>query len=191
MAYLIILLVVAMMAGPIMWLRPSPRERHLMSLRTQAMGLGMSVTCPGVQRFKWASNNKLVEPKRFVRYTMPFDDDQLNADDFRGCSALASAGESNKNVGYKGIYFRWIYRGVEEWQWHEIESNRFDKIPALISLFNDIKASDIGAVAIELSFKSCSIFWHEEGKEASVEKIKSFLEALGKIIILDIKARKG
>ena len=181
MAYLIILLVISMMIGPILWLRPTPRERHLTKLRAKAMAVGMTVTCPGVQRFKWAQANKLIEKNRFVRYTFPFDDTQLTVDDFRGTDDLT----------LKGTYFRWIYRGEEEWQWHEVAANKLDKIPSLKALLDEITTSDLEAIAIDLSFKNCSIFWHEGGDEESVEKIKHYLDRISQLIIAEIKRQKS
>ncbi|MBV1882579.1 MAG: hypothetical protein KUG82_13155 [Pseudomonadales bacterium] len=181
MEYVIILLVISMMVGPILWLRPTPRERHISKLRTQAMSAGMSVTCPGVKRFKWAETNVLIEANRFVRYTLTFDDSQLSADDFRGSNAAS----------FNGTYFRWIYKGNEEWQWHEVSGNKLDKIPELRALFEEIKGSSLGVVAIQLSYKSCSVYWHERGDETSVEQIKQYLQTLSQLIVADIKGTKS
>lgn len=177
MIYVIIIVVISMMIGPILWLRPTPRERHQAKLRAKAISLGLSVSCPGVQRFKWAKNNKLIDAKRLVRYTLSLKDRQFSAEDYR-------------NSLCKGTYFRWIYRGEEEWQWHEVEANKLDNIASLTALFEEIKASDIAAVAIDLSFNSCSLYWHEAGNEASVDKIKCYLNSLSQLIITEMKRPK-
>ena len=78
MIYVMLCVVFALVMGPVLWLRPSRRDRFVAGLRQRAVQQGLRVQCPIVKQVQWAAGNLCVDPARFARYAMALDADAID-----------------------------------------------------------------------------------------------------------------
>lgn len=133
MSYFIVALVVAAVLGPVMWLRPSPREQQLQRLRSQARQEGLHVHLRAVPP-NHGEGDRVVEPAimAYIRpwseqerkshlpakFTMPFFDEQWQDYRSRGIISqelLGGLPDSCRmlEVNSEGLIVYWRERGDE------------------------------------------------------------------------------
>lgn len=77
MVYLVVFLGIALVVGPIFWLRPSPREKHLSALRQTAISNGLTVQVPLKDEKAWIRQCPEIDTYRLVRYLVPLVGDKI------------------------------------------------------------------------------------------------------------------
>ena len=148
MSYLIILLIVAVVVGPVMWMMPSAKQKQQIRIRDYAMRQGLQIKIADLPQ----SHKQMVRkesPVQGVVYRLPLT--------------------SDKPITLKTIScLKKVEQGYE-WQGQPQQE--------LQSLFEDVLAQcPESAMGLELSGAGVACYWQERGGEAAVDQIKSALE---------------
>jgi len=165
MVAFIIILAMAMVVGPILWIRPSPKERRIAAFRSIAMGRGVKVEPISLisnTYYKRVSERNLhVADYQWVRYRR-----------------IAKKGEVGPSI--KG---QWTQRkdrsGQLLWEPDPVTLKESEQVTALLSDWRE--RQDIRFLALELGPRTVSIVWTEQGDEQDVTQIIATLETLGNI----------
>lgn len=145
----IIVLVVLMLVGPVMMLRPSPLQKKQALLRGKAAEKGLMVR----------SGQKRTDGRFSISYTLP----NPKADNEREPWCLM-----RQNFTHEGHFF-------EDWDWNT-EPAIFKNESQLKQLLSS-KAQDFNSVRVDRL--GVTVDWNEklngESEDAAVEKVKQFL----------------
>ncbi|WP_461482504.1 hypothetical protein [Porticoccus sp.] len=162
MTYLLIVLVLAIIISPMLWLRQTPRQKLVTAMRQQAARAGIQV--------------KLARPAdaregegrlEYVRYSLPW---------------LPKTASSPLPRMEKWMLVHQTRRGDPspwgDWQWLGREAN---------PVINDAIGAALQGLppsvsALEASAAGLSIYWQERGELADIEAITSQLTALREVL---------
>lgn len=148
--YLLILVVLAIVIGPIMWIMPSASQRKLVQLRQYALSKGFQIKVADMPQ-SHRQKVRQEEPVRGVHYLLPLiNKPKAGTEKFLFCLT-----RSDSNL---------------EW----IEGNIPSNEKAMIKLLEQMPDS---AVAVEHASHGVAVYWRERGGEESVDLIASLLEA--------------
>lgn len=150
MVYLVVVLVLALVIGPVVWLRPSPAQARQAQLRLRARGLGLEV--------------RIAELPQTRRARVRREDAQQGAAyHLATYGAAALPALSHRSV-----------RDGDAWE----ESG--DELPAALRGVLERVRRQLPAdvVAVELGAHGPAVFWRERGGEAALAQIAAQLEAL-------------
>ena len=163
MAYLFIILAMAMVIGPIFWIRPSPKERRIASFRSLAMGRGVKVEPLTIATNEYyqrvAERNLHVADYQWVRYRR-----------------IAKEGE----VG-PPIRGQWTQRkdrdGQLLWEPDPVVMAEPEQVTQYLESWRN--SQDVRFLALEFGPRTVSVVWTENGDEKDVGRIIEMLEVLG------------
>ena len=163
--FLIILLAMLFIAGPVLMLRPSDRERRLSRIRLLAQQRRINVRPLFLRRDPVYSatleRNPHLENFSWARYQLV-------------------AMEEQTGPSIKGT---WVQRKTPEgplvWEPQDIRQKSVPAIEALINQWQAEQKPDF--LALELGPRSAALVWNEKGDVAEVEALCDQLEALLKV----------
>ena len=163
MVYLIIILAMAMVVGPILLIRPSPKERRIAQFRLLAMEAGIKVepiSLTSNEYYQRVSERNLhVADYQWVRY--------------RRISKEGEAGSS--------IRGQWTQRkdrqGQLLWEPDPVTLKEPESVKVYIDQWR--KSQDGRFLAVEFGPRTVSVVWTEEGGVEDVQNLISMLVALG------------
>ncbi len=152
MVYIIIILVMAMVIGPVLWMRPTEGQARQAQLRTQARGLGLDIRITELPQTHRAKVRR-EDTRQGVAYRLPVFDP-------RTVVAL-----SQRRV-----------RDAAGAAW-EVEG---DKLPpslqASVDQVCELLPADV--VAVELGPQGPTVYWRERGGDEAVALIAAQLKEL-------------
>ncbi|OUS25599.1 hypothetical protein A9Q99_20655 [Gammaproteobacteria bacterium 45_16_T64] len=162
MVYLLIILAMLLVVGPIFWVRPSPKERRIAEFRALAMQRGVKVEPVSLvtdEYYKKVSERNLhVADYQWVRY--------------RRVSKEGKVGP--------GIRAQWTQRkdreGVFLWEPNPITTSEPDSVSQYLDEWR--KAADMRFLGLEFGPRSVSLVWTEEGTKDELIQILTMLETL-------------
>lgn len=151
--WVIILLVVMMVVGSVVWVRPSPRDKRLAEWRRDAIVAGLKVKLEGVAAEPKESGIRSdIEGVSYILYKIP-----------------PVKGDAKKWTVVKAQ--GWLEDGLpEEWSWYKEESNELAS--EICSL---IESSPLPILAIERTPYLSRIVWTEAAGSFDPEQLKAFL----------------
>jgi len=79
MVYLLLFLAAVLVIGPVLWMRPSPREKLLTQLRQFAFQQKLRVSVPSKDDLKWLPKSDAIESYRVVRYSVSINHDDRDS----------------------------------------------------------------------------------------------------------------
>lgn len=152
--WVVILLVVMMVVGSVVWVRPSPRDKRLALWRRDAIMSGLKVKLEGLA----------AEPKESgIR------------DDVEGVSYILFKVSPAKGDEKKWAVVKsegWLQAGLpEQWSWYKEEDQSLSE--ALSSL---IKNAPLPILAIERTPYLSRVIWKENADNFDSQKLKEFLQ---------------
>ncbi len=160
--FLIVGLAMLFIAGPILMLRPSPRERRLARIRLVAQQ----------QRVK-------VQPI-FIRKDTVYSstlERNPHLDGYSWCRYQLVAEENQTGPSVKG---KWIQRktpaGQLVWEPQDVKQASNAVVDALLERW--VQAQSVNFLALELGPRSASILWNESGEVPEVESLCQQLQQL-------------
>ena len=164
MVYLIIILAMAMVVGPVLLIRPSPKEKRIAQFRSLVMGAGIKVEPISLMSNEYyqrvSERNLHVADYQWVRYRR-----------------ISKEGEAGSTV--RG---QWTQRkdrqGLLLWEPDPVTLTEPEVIKAYIDQWRE--SQDIRFLALEFGPRTVSVVWTEEGSVEDVQKLISMLEALGR-----------
>lgn len=176
---IIIAFTVALVVGPLMWLRPTPRDRQLERLRGQGRRLGLNISIKEIPdpdprpQDRVSSGGKLLQPRLNVAlYALPL--------------RLPASVEARHAPQWEVIRLRHDVRSEveEEGSAGLLPGWRFSRpgLPLVESVVGPLSkllaVAPRGTVKVEGDAQSVGLYWHERGSEAEVDAIAELLEAL-------------
>ncbi|MCR8921756.1 hypothetical protein NO559_03170 [Dasania sp. GY-MA-18] len=161
MNYLIIVIIMAVVIGPIMWMMPSARQRQQMAVRQYALAQGFTIKVTDLPQSHRQRVRK--EPvKQGVVYRLPLQQDRPLVMSQVYCLS------------------RGIIDDVQEPQSTDYEWQGQPLNEAETWFTEALQQCPRTAVAIEYSAAGVGCYWQERGGEAAVEQIKVALQQLRK-----------
>lgn len=160
MVYLIVFLAVVLVIGPVLWMRPSPRERHLTQLRQKAIMNRMNVQVPSKDDIKWMPVSEHIERHKIIRYALPIHDDDRDSEQLK------------KLLGHYQF---------EKGQWHSMATH-LEKPPlpeAYGACLNPlVKEASCSVDFLDIQRGQLGVFWQEDGEASVVDDIVNSLSQL-------------
>ena len=163
MVYLIIILAMAMVVGPILLIRPSPKEKRIAKFRALAMEAGIKV-----------------EPISLIsnEYYQRVSERNLHVADYQWVRYRCISKEGETGSAVRG---QWTQRrdrqGLLLWEPDPVTLKEPEVIKAYIDQWRENQ--DMRFLALEFGPRTVSVVWTEEGGVEDVQKLISMLEALG------------
>ncbi|OUR87929.1 hypothetical protein A9Q81_24790 [Gammaproteobacteria bacterium 42_54_T18] len=163
MVYLIIILAMAMVVGPILWVRPSPKERRIAQFRSLAMEAGIKV-----------------EPISLIsnEYYQRVSERNLHVADYQWVRYRRISKEGEAGSAIRG---QWTQRkdrqGQLLWEPDPVTLKEPESIKAYIDQWR--KDQDVRFLALEFGPRTVSVVWSEKGSVEDVKKLISMLKGLG------------
>jgi len=163
MGFLIAALVLMLVAGPVLWLKPSKGEARRTQLRLLARGLGLQVRLCNLPQVRRARVRR-EDARQGIVYLLPVP-------------------EPGKLKPIEYCLTR--ENGSSPW-----EADESDALPADLQLVVDRIASAVPAdvVAIGLNPQGPALYWRERGDEATVRSLAQWLQALRNAMLATLKA---
>ncbi len=163
MVYLIIILAMAMVVGPVLLIRPSPKEKRIARFRSLVMEAGIKVEPISLMSNEYyqrvSERNLHVADYQWVRYRR-----------------ISKEGEPGSTV--RG---QWTQRkdrqGLLLWEPDPVTLTEPEGIKTYIDQWRENQ--DMRFLAVEFGPRTVSVVWTEEGSVEDVQKLISMLEALG------------
>ena len=151
--WVVILLVVMMVVGSVVWVRPSPRDKRLALWRRDAIMSGLKVKLEGLA----------AEPKESgIR------------DDVEGVSYILFKTKPTKGDEKKWSVVKaegWMQSGLpEQWSWYRQEDQSLAETISLL-----IKNAPLPILAIERTPYLSRVIWKENAEHFDSQKLKDFL----------------
>ncbi len=159
MSLLIIVLAITFIIGSMMWVLPSPRERHQMKLRQKAFRAGLRVQ---ITKFNFKN---IQEPINCIAYSLPFSREKKPQKTWEYYNK-AIKHEDNHSIWQSEIN-QLNYANNEPL--NNIELQYLDDI--LVKLPKDW-------LAVTQQLDSVVLYWQERGDEESVTQIVEILQTL-------------
>jgi len=163
MVYLIIILAMAMVIGPIFLVRPTPKERRIAQFRSLAMEAGVKV-----EPIPLASNE----------YYRRVSERNLHVADYQWVRYRRISKEGDAGPSIKG---QWTQRKDREgqllWEPDPVTLKEPETIKAYVDIWRENQ--DVRFLALEFGPRTVSVIWTEEGSAEDVKKLISMLEVLG------------
>ena len=161
MVYIIIILAMAMVIGPIFWIRPSPRERRIASFRSLVMGKGIKVEPISLLSDEYyhrvAERNLHVSDYQWVRYRRVVKEGKVGV----------------------SICGQWTQRkdrdGKLHWEPDPVTLQEPVQVTQVLAPWRE--SQDVRFLALEFGPRTASVVWTEQGDSADVQKIIAILEA--------------
>ncbi|MCG8313185.1 MAG: hypothetical protein MI976_08215 [Pseudomonadales bacterium] len=161
MAYLIIFFAMVLVIGPVLWLRPSKRERELAAMRQQAMLTGAKVHPMNIRRdpvySRILERNPHLGDDTWVRYQWIAKEDEIGPD----------------------IKDSWIQRKDKEqglvWEPRSIKSSENETIEAILNRWRE--NSDGRFLALELGPRNVAIVWNERADSEELKRMCALARA--------------
>lgn len=157
MVYLLILFGVALVIGPVLWLRPSPRDKHLAELRQSAVSNGLTVQVPLKDDKAWIREFPEIESHKLVRYMVPLIGDKI---------------KEQKLSPALGLYYHHEPNG-----WRPLGSSHGVLSEEILNCLADV-ADAQWANALEVKRGSVAIYWQEN---EGVEEVKILAKTLERL----------
>ncbi|MGK0440797.1 MAG: hypothetical protein ACJA0N_000592 [Pseudohongiellaceae bacterium] len=150
MSYLIIIVIVAVVLGPVMWLMPTARQKQQVALRQYAMELGLQIKiCDMPQSYRERVRKESIE--QGVVYRLPLI--------------------RNRPLSKSKVYC--LHKADEIFEWQS------DALAGKQQVFERaLSLCPSSATAIEFSAAGVACYWQEKGGMPAVDDIKKSLEQL-------------
>ena len=164
MVYLIIILAMAMVIGPVLWVRPSPKERRIAQFRSLAMEAGIKVEPISLMSNEYyqrvSERNLHVANYQWVRYR------RISKE---GESGSATRGQWTQRKDRQGQLL---------WEPDPVTLKEPESIKTYIDQWRENQ--DVRFMALEFGPRTVSVVWAEEGGSVEdVQKLILMLQALG------------
>ena len=163
MVYLIIILAMAMVVGPVLLIRPSPKEKRIAKFRALAMERGIKV-----EPISLASNE----------YYKRVSERNLHVADYQWVRYRRISKEGEAGAAVRG---QWTQRkdrqGLLLWEPDPVTLAEPEAIKAYIDPWRENQ--DMRFLALEFGPRTVSVVWTEEGSVGDVEALIAMLESLG------------
>ncbi|MFA5548542.1 MAG: hypothetical protein WDA10_08395 [Porticoccaceae bacterium] len=158
MKYLLIVLVIAMVISPLLWLRQTPGQARITAFRNRALQLGLKV-----QMVPHADAEETERRPETVRYLKsPAPDDKGILPVIEPFWTLVRAERRGRESPFPG------------WRWHRSEAPAAIH-PAIGQCLAELPAS---VTALRLDGQGVSAYWEETGRVEDVARIETALTAL-------------
>ncbi|MEX1033317.1 MAG: hypothetical protein WDZ30_08150 [Cellvibrionaceae bacterium] len=163
---LITVLVIALAAGPVMWLRPTPYQRRIAELRGRAAQLGLRVQLVPLARLGIAGTR--ADADSVAGYGLPWI--QSAEDDNRVIRQLANRpwclvrGRMNHDLHFSG-WWDWLKGKQADREWHESLRRLIGELP------DDV-------IALENNQQGLWLYWWERGGVERAGEMASILKRL-------------
>ncbi|MCV2402700.1 hypothetical protein OFY17_07370 [Marinomonas sp. C2222] len=157
MTLIIVLFVVFSLAGSVMWVLPSKRDRDRMSLRLKARKLGLNVQLTSVDLpDKW---DKVKESHKVAAYS------RYHIKPLEGVT---------KNVWFLP-YEVWKYHSIVDGWWSSSEKDWNEAVKKVLQ--------EKGALikAINIAPEGVTLYWEEKGEEEDLEHLARLVDILATI----------
>ncbi len=176
---IIIAVTITLVIGPLLWLRPSPRDRQLERLRGRARACGLNVSVREIPdpdpdaSARVSSGGKKRNPTLYVaRYELPL--------------RLPGSLESQYVPSWEVVRLRHDRKSYieEEASAHLLSGWRFERpgLPLVEDVISRLSVQlDLaprGTVKVEGDSSNLSLYWQERGDEGEVDVIATLLEGL-------------
>lgn len=162
MMYFLLLAMIALILGPILWMRPTPKDKRLSRMRLKARSLHMQVEAVSLTHDPIYSALALRNPHWPMQGWMRYRLFPLNNE--RGPSHSAAWRQRRDKSGVLmwdeapiAIQARPAAQGLLD-QWSNTQDGRY--------------------LALEIGERSVAIVWNEEGDEPDVERIAACLKGI-------------
>lgn len=162
MAYALIVFVVLLIVGPILMLRPTPRERRETRIREQAMKNQVTIQPISLQRNKkfnaLLQRNPHIDEHHWYRYQMIAKDDKT--------------GPNTKG--------EWVQRKAKggELVWESVDVHQSTPKLVASTLLQWHQQQCVDFLSLELGPRSVSIIWNERGDRSESEALCTLLKSL-------------
>ena len=157
MQYLVILVVIAAVIGPVMWIMPSPSQRKLVKLRQYAMTKGFHIKVADMPQSHRQRVRKQ-DPVHGVHYSLPLVIKPKAGDEkFNYCLTRADT--------------------HTEWVDENIPTNP-------VAMEQLLAAMPEAVIAVEHASHGVAAYWREKGGELTVDKIADQLESFRQSLAL-------
>lgn len=176
---IIIAVTIALVIGPLLWLRPTPRDRQLQRLRGQARSRGLNVSIREIPdpdprpQDRVSSGGKLLQPSLNVAlYQLPLrlpgNVEARHAPDWEVIRLQRDVRSEVEDEVSAGLLAGW----------------RFSRpgLPLVESvvgrLSQALAMAPRGTAKVEGNAAAVGVYWHERGAESEVDTIAALLESL-------------
>ncbi len=161
MKWAIIILVMMSLLGSMMWVMPSPRERFLAKLRSQATRRGFQVQMVRVTPPR-AAGQVAPEVMKATAYRLPrYNLDKKHRDHFNEWQIFRLTAVANE-----GLPEGWCW-GIGERQLNE------QQLAVLNQLIAELPE---GVTSVESTPLHISLYWNEKGDETTLEQLHTLLQ---------------
>lgn len=157
-AIVVIVLVLVMLAGSIMWLKPSAAQQRQIKLRLLARQVGLDVRLCTLPQTRRARVREEFPEQGVVYRLLRFGDKRSKPFEYLVCRVDAQAAwESATNV----------------------------ELPAALraQLDNVLAQLPADAVAFEITAQGCGVYWRERGDEDTVRLLQRLLESMQQALV--------
>lgn len=162
MIYILLAAVVALVLGPILWMRPTPREKRLARMRLKARSLNLHLETVGFINDKiyaaLSARNPHLPQTGWMRYRL------FPQPNERGPS-VAAAWRQRRDKSSKLM-----------WDEDPIAIEAKPTTQALLDHWS--QQQDARYLALEIGERSVAIVWNEEGDEPEVTQIATWLQTI-------------
>jgi hypothetical protein len=152
MVYALLLLAVLLVIGPVMWLRPTARQKQLSSIRFAAMKAGIKVTVCTAENIPWLKTDSEREAYKqaqveLVRYLYPLEQEHAEVFNISGQSICFKTGD---------FLGEWD-PALEEVVGHEGLRN------VINTLRTGVENCSLEIVGLQVTPFTVAVYWHETG----------------------------
>jgi len=153
MVYLLIFLVVALVIGPVIWIRPSPREKQQQRLRNFAKQLGLQVHMRPIPHPRDDAERKF--DANIMAYIRPWTELERKKTLPRNFIMGKSPGE-------------------EAWALYRTKNMLHE---------NDIQGLPVSSQILEVNAEGVILYWRESGNEDRVQALANALEGVAQKLL--------
>ncbi|MGH1469929.1 MAG: hypothetical protein ACRBCS_01960 [Cellvibrionaceae bacterium] len=168
----IIVLVIALGAGPIMWIRPTPRQKQIASYRQRAAEIGLRVKLVPLKSI--GISQELLS----VKDGLPFYGvcwDLTNDTEKEFATTLAHGSWCLRKEGYE---HEGHFMGVWDWS-----TERKSTPESYVALREFVAALPDDVIACECTGQGVGLGWLEKGKVSRVDELSDLLQKFRQICV--------
>lgn len=158
MGIIVSIIVVLMLIGSVLWLKPSPSQQRQTKLRLLARQLGLDVRLTALPQVRRARVRGETPQQGVVYRLLKFGEHNPDALEYLICRANAES----------------------EW---ETESDVTLPAPIRTELDRVLAQLPSDAVAFEITPVGCGVYWRERGDEDTLRLLKQLLESMQQVLV--------
>ncbi len=164
-----LVLVIALGAGPVMWIRPSPRQKQIAEYRQRAAKLGLRIKLASLKSLGISQDLPTVKdglPLYGIAWDLSRDDEKQFSKELANSSWCLKRGSYEHDGHFMGF-----------WDWASSKKAKVDTHGALRE-FLGVLPGDV--VACECTGQGVSLGWLEKGKVTRVDELAELLQQFRK-----------